>query len=137
MPLPTRQSRRAGAQGVGMTSDDVLFSQDGPIATITLNRPEKMNALTAEMMYRLRDIWARVREDDAIWVAIITGAGERAFCSGRDLMAAAPGGPEYHRINKDAGVNTEGVLDIFLPLDVPKPVIAAIHGYCLAGGFAL
>jgi enoyl-CoA hydratase/carnithine racemase len=120
-----------------MSSDDVLFEQDGPIATITLNRPDKMNALTAEMMYRLRDLWAQVREDERIWVAIITGAGDRAFSAGRDLMAAAPGGPEYHRINKDAGVSTEGVLDIFLPLEVPKPVIAAINGYCLAGGFAL
>jgi E-phenylitaconyl-CoA hydratase len=120
-----------------MSNDDVLFELDGPIATITLNRPDKMNALTAEMMFRLRDIWAQVREDERIWVAIITGAGERAFCAGRDLMAAAPGGPEYHRINKDAGVSTEGVIDIFLPLEVPKPVIAAVNGHCLAGGFAL
>lgn len=120
-----------------MAVDDVLFEQDGRIATITLNRPAKMNALTGEMMERLHDLWARVRDDDSIWVAIVTGAGDRAFCSGRDLMAAAPGGPEYHRIRKESGIDTEGVIDTFLPLDVWKPVIAAINGYCLAGGFAL
>jgi len=120
-----------------MPTSDVLFEQDGPIATITINRPEKMNALTGEMMQHLHDLWARVREDESIWVAIVTGAGDRAFCAGRDLTAAAPGGPEYHRIHKAAGINTEGVLDLFLPLNVPKPVIAAINGYCLAGGFAL
>lgn len=120
-----------------MALDDVLFAQDGHIATITLNRPAKMNALTGEMMARLHDLWGRVRDDDSIWVAIVTGAGERAFCSGRDLMAAAPGGPEYHRIRKDAGIETEGVIDTFLPVNIWKPVIAAINGYCLAGGFAL
>src|SRR5581483_6601463 len=89
---PRRRANRARRmrQGAGMASDDVLFEQDGPIATITLNRPDKMNALTAEMMYRLRDIWAQVREDERIWVAILTGAGDRAFSAGRDLMAAAP-----------------------------------------------
>jgi len=121
-----------------MPTDDVLFEREGRVATITLNRPEKLNALTGEMMGRLHDCWEEVRRNDQIWVAILTGAGDRAFCTGRDLMAAAPGGPEYHRIRKEHGLPTDDDgLDFFLPLNLWKPVIAAINGYCLAGGFAL
>ncbi|HEY7294641.1 MAG TPA: enoyl-CoA hydratase-related protein [Dehalococcoidia bacterium] len=121
-----------------MAAEDVLFERDGRIATITLNRPEKLNALTGEMMARLQECWEEVRRDDTIWVAVITGAGERSFCSGRDLMASAPGGPEYHRIRKERGLPADDDgLDHFLPLNLWKPVIAAINGYCLAGGFAL
>jgi len=121
-----------------MASDDVLFERSGRIATITLNRPAKLNALTGEMMGRLHDCWEIVRKDDKIWIAIVTGAGDRAFCSGRDLLAAAPGGPEYHRTRKELGLpmDDDG-LSHFLPLNLWKPVIAAINGYCLAGGFAL
>ncbi|MHB8575550.1 MAG: enoyl-CoA hydratase/isomerase family protein [Dehalococcoidia bacterium] len=117
---------------------EIRFDRDGRIATITLNRPEKMNSLTGEMMARLQTLWQEVRDDDGIWVTIVTGAGERAFCSGRDLMASAPGGPEYHRARKAAGEETEDTgIDAFLPLNMWKPVIAAVNGHCLAGGFAL
>jgi len=121
-----------------MPEDDVLFERKGHIATITLNRPAKMNSLTGEMMGRLNECWTEVRDNDRIWVAVITGAGERAFCSGRDLMAAAPGGPEYHRTRKELGLpEDDDGLGYFLPLNLWKPVIAAVNGHCLAGGFAL
>jgi len=120
-----------------MAVDDVLCTQSGHVATITLNRPARMNSLTAEMMTRLGDLWQQIHDTDELWVAIITGAGERAFCSGRDLMAGAPGGPEHHRARKAAGMPTEDTgLEHFLPR-MWKPVIAAINGHCLAGGFAL
>src|SRR5258707_917034 len=87
-----------------MSDELILFERSGRVATVTINRPEKMNALTAEMMARLQECWSEVRDNDGIWVAVITGAGERAFCSGRDLMAGAPGGPEWHRARKAAGL---------------------------------
>ena len=121
-----------------MASTDILVERDGGIATITLNCPEKMNALTSEMMARLGEIWAEVRDDDAIRVAVITGAGDRAFCSGRDLMAGAPGGPEHLRARKAAGEEPQDTgLEKMVPTELWKPVIAAINGHCLAGGFGI
>jgi E-phenylitaconyl-CoA hydratase len=115
----------------------VDFELRGRVALLTLNRPEKMNALDAKMMDQLQAHWQRIRDDDGIWVAIITGAGDRAFCSGRDLMAGAPGSPEHHRARLARGETVEPREPHFTPENLWKPVIAAINGYTLAGGFAL
>jgi enoyl-CoA hydratase/carnithine racemase len=116
---------------------DILFEKRGPVALVTLNRPEKMNALTFEMQIRLREIWAELRDDHSLRVAIITGNG-RAFCSGRDLTSRGPGSPEYLRDARQAGGSGERpALPGPLPTEVWKPVIAAVNGYCLAGGYAL
>ncbi len=109
----------------------------GRTLLITLNRPEKMNALNQEMMEGLAQAWQRVREDDDIWVAILTGAGDRAFCSGRDLFAGTQGSWEYHRERLARGEAVEPRRLEYTPEGVWKPVIAAINGYALAGGFAL
>lgn len=109
----------------------------GHTLVITLDRPEKMNALDTEMMEGLDAAWTRVREDDEIRVAIVTGAGDRAFCSGRDLFAGTQGSPEYHRERLARGEATEQRPLRFTPDNIWKPVIAAINGYSLAGGFAL
>jgi enoyl-CoA hydratase/carnithine racemase len=106
------------------------------VLLITLNRPEKMNSLDSEMMQGLEAAWTRMKEDDDLWVAVVTGAGDRAFCSGRDLFAEAPGSPEYHEQRKAAGT-LEPRRQSFIPSDLWKPVIGAINGYALAGGFAL
>jgi len=103
---------------------------------ITLNRPEKMNSLDQEMMDGLDAAWRLFRDDDGLWVAVVTGAGERAFCSGRDLFAGAPGSAEYHAAQKERGVD-EPRRQSFVPSDTWKPIIGAINGYALAGGFAL
>ncbi len=102
---------------------------------VTLNRPEKMNALNGEMMAQLADVWSRFRQDEDLWVAIITGAGDKAFCSGRDLFANAPGSYEAHEERKAGGERDES--GSFLPGTIWKPIIAAINGYALAGGFSL
>jgi E-phenylitaconyl-CoA hydratase len=107
------------------------------VILITLNRPERMNALDAEMNAQLNDALHRLAEDDDIWVAIITGAGDRAFCSGRDLMAGGPGSPEYHHEMAARGEHAQSGEREFPPDKIWKPVIAAINGWCLAGGFAL
>ncbi len=104
---------------------------------ITLNRPEKMNALNQELMEGLQDTWQRVREDDNIWVAIITGAGDRAFCSGRDLFAGTEGSWEYHRERLARGEQVEARELKYTPENIWKPIIAAVNGYALAGGLAL
>ena len=115
----------------------VDFERRGQIALITLNRPEKLNALDTDMMLRLGEIWAEFRDDPDLRVAVITGAGERSFCSGRDLAAGAPGSPEHYRAAKARGEELPPAGSEFTPHDVWKPIIAAINGHCLAAGFAL
>jgi enoyl-CoA hydratase/carnithine racemase len=115
----------------------VDFERRGQIALITLNRPEKLNALDTEMMLRLGEIWAEFRDDAELRVAIVTGAGERSFCSGRDLAAGAPGSPEHYRAAKERGEEIPPAGSEFQPHEVWKPIIAAINGHCLAAGFAL
>jgi E-phenylitaconyl-CoA hydratase len=107
------------------------------VLLITLNRPEKMNAMDAEMNAQLAEAWRRLAEDDDIWVAIITGAGDRAFCSGRDLLAGGPGSPEYHHMMAAKGEHVVTGARDYAPDTIWKPVIAAVNGWCLAGGFAL
>jgi enoyl-CoA hydratase/carnithine racemase len=96
-----------------------------------------MNALDAGMMKSLEQTWAEFRDDDDLRVAIVTGAGERAFCSGRDLAAGAPGSPEYYREARARGEEPPPAGSDFEPHGIWKPIIAAINGHCLAAGFAL
>src|SRR4051812_27812407 len=102
------------------------------IATITINRPERMNAMDAEHYKGLSQAWMRVRDDAAIRVAIITGAGEKSFSSGADIksfLTAPTGLDEMWLTQRDQLLNRG--------LEVWKPVIAAVNGYCLAGGMTL
>lgn len=105
---------------------------DGGIAVITLNRPEKRNALDAEHYQALSEAWTRVRDDDAIRVAIVTGAGDQVFSAGADLKSwigrEAPLG-ELWQTQKGMLLNRG--------LEIWKPVIAALNGHCLAGGMTL
>jgi len=105
--------------------------RDG-IATVTINRPEKLNAMDAEHYQGLSEAWARVRDDDAVRVAIITGAGERSFTTGADIKSfvAAPAGLEEMWLTQKEQLLNRG-------LEVWKPVIAAVNGYCLGGGMTL
>jgi enoyl-CoA hydratase len=121
----------------------VLYEVDGAVATLTLNRPERLNAITPELIEdlgaALRDAWV----DDSVRVLRLRGAG-RAFCAGYDIgwgsrsMEEAEGGAPWDPI---ADYETMRVfLDAYMALwRSPKPVIAQIHGHCVAGGtdFAL
>lgn len=112
-------------------SIDLDIVEDG-IAVITLNRPEKRNAFDAEHYRMLSEAWTRVRDDPAIRVAIITGAGDKAFSSGADLKSFVGRSvpmSEHWLTQKDQLLNRG--------LEIWKPVIAAINGYCLAGGMTL
>jgi enoyl-CoA hydratase len=116
-------------------SDDphLLFERQGHVAMVTLNRPEKRNALSGEMLVRMHDAWMQIQADPEIRVAIVTGAGGN-FCSGADLKAMAAGHPddEYtKRFAQDQDLHWKALLRHFVPA---KPMIAAVEGYAVAGG---
>lgn len=110
---------------------DFALDADG-IALITINRPERLNALDQEHYTGLSKAWQRVRDDHAVRVAIVTGAGEKSFCVGADIksfLTAPPGFEDMWLTQKDQLLNRG--------LEVWKPVVAAVNGYCLGGGVTL
>lgn len=112
-------------------SIDFDLDRDG-IATITINRPERLNAMDLEHYQGLSQAWIRVRDDADIRVAIITGAGERSFTTGADIksfVTAPPGLSEMWLTQREQLLNRG--------LEVWKPVISAVNGYCLGGGMTL
>jgi enoyl-CoA hydratase len=120
----------------------VEYERKGHVALISLNRPEARNALSPEMLVRLADTWTEVRDDPQARVAVVTGAGDKAFCSGADLgrlipliSRARPADDEWdRRLLADSETLDRGLLRTF---DVVKPVIAAINGHAIAGGMEL
>ncbi|MBI2160417.1 MAG: enoyl-CoA hydratase/isomerase family protein [Candidatus Rokubacteria bacterium] len=110
----------------------LIYEVKDSVAHITINRPEAMNAMDAEVYAELSKAWIDVRDNPDVWVAIITGAGEKAFTAGADLksfITRTPGKADFWLTQKDMILNRG--------LEVWKPVIAAINGYCLAGGMTL
>jgi len=107
----------------------VIYEKKGQVAVITINRPDRMNAIDPQTSQELYDAWSDYRDDDNLRAAILTGAGERAFSAGMDLVVAAQAG-ESLRFTAPFGGNTRGI-------EIWKPMIAAINGYCLAGGLEM
>ncbi|MEK4759259.1 enoyl-CoA hydratase-related protein [Viridibacillus sp. FSL E2-0187] len=108
--------------------EPVLFEKKGAKAYITFNRPEAMNSMTPEGFQLLAEYFKEAQADEDIRVIILTGAGDKAFCSGADLKKTIP-------------LVSEGKLDFQLlneavlkNVPIWKPIIAAVNGYCLAGG---
>ena len=110
-----------------MDNDHILTAASGGIFTITLNRPEKLNAITPAMHMALEAAFDRFAADDAAHVCIVTGAGTRAFCAGSDLTAFDAKAP-YPRT---------GYAGLIERYDLAKPVIAAVSGAAVAGGMEL
>jgi enoyl-CoA hydratase/carnithine racemase len=113
--------------------NEVLFDVERAVARITLNRPERRNAMSFAVMDGLRDAMARARADDAVRVVVLTGAGDKAFCAGADLTGIAD--------NAGAAAAHEGrgaLADLFRDMwSLGKPIVARVRGYALAGGFGL
>jgi enoyl-CoA hydratase len=116
----------------------VIYRKKGEIAYVTLNRPEKLNAIDTDVEAGLLDAWTRFREDSEVRLAILSGNGDKAFCAGADLHTHVDGwtggGPDLGRKmlnNGFAGGITRGLHR------TNKPIIAALHGKVMGGGIEL
>jgi len=112
-----------------------IYEKKDRIAYVTINRPEVMNALHAPAHQELWDIWCDFRDDPQVWVAIIIGAGDRAFSAGNDLKYHAEQfaqGSYFPRLLPPGGFG--GITNRF---ECWKPIIAAVNGYALGGGFEI
>jgi enoyl-CoA hydratase len=110
----------------------VLLERRGASLVLTLNRPEKLNALSTAVLERLDAILDDAEDDDDVRVVILTGAGEKAFAAGADIE-------EYSRLDQEGFVEyQERSRRLFTRIDAyPKPVIGAINGFALGGGFEI
>ena len=115
-----------------MTAPLVLYERDGHVATLTYNRPDRLNAITGALRTELNAAWERFRGDDDAWVGIITGAG-RAFCVGADLTDGAGSAGTW----PGSFWEIPTVNSFESGLEVWKPTIAAVNGYCLGYGLTL
>ena len=112
---------------------DILYQGAEGIAKITINRPEVRNAFRPETLFELADAFQRAHEDPQIGVIILTGAGDKAFCSGGDQRVRGHGG----YVGKD-GVPRLNVLELQRQIRyLPKPVVAMVAGYAIGGGHVL
>jgi enoyl-CoA hydratase len=113
------------------TYETLLMNHDGAVAILTINRPEKRNALSAQVRADLIAALDALRDDDGIRVLVITGAGDKAFVAGADIAEFAERTPLEQR----ATMTGRRVFDEIAAY--PKPVIAMINGFCLGGGCEL
>ena len=116
-----------------VSEPEVRYEVGGAVARVTIDRPERRNAMSFGVMRGLLDSMRQAREDDAVRVVVLTGAGDRAFCAGADLggIAENAGAAAVH--------DARGLLaDLFRAMyGLGKPTIARVRGYALAGGFGL
>ena len=109
--------------------ENVVVERRGHVLEVTLNRPDQMNALHSAAHFELHEIWDEFEQDPDLWVAIITGAGDRAFCSGNDLKATARGA--------DMTTPSSGFAGLCDRFNREKPVIAAVNGVAMGGGMEI
>ncbi len=111
------------SSGNATTYTDILYQAKDGVATVTINRPSRLNAFTGHTLDELKHAFERAAEDHEVGVVVLTGAGDRAFCSGGDIEWEAGGGLEGHDFYFGKQI-----------VDHPKPVIARVNGYSIGGG---
>lgn len=110
----------------------ILYEKRGRVAYITINRPEARNAIDLETSQELTQAWQDFRDDENVWIGVLTGAGDKAFSAGADLKSLIPmlaGAARSNGAGDDFGFG--GITRGF---ECWKPIIAAVNGFCLAGG---
>ena len=118
-----------------MSYEHIEVSTADHVTTVTINRPQVMNALHPYAVLELEDAFDRFQEDDDQWVAILTGAGEKAFCAGNDLKFQAEHGAG--RVRELRRGLKSGFGGLTRRAGCYKPIIAAVNGFALGGGFEL
>ncbi len=108
----------------------VLFEKDGYVAVVTLNRPEALNALDPESWEELKQIWHNIKTDPEIRVTVLTGAGEKSFCTGSDMKKTMP--PKENFASSYFESET-----VIAPMEMWKPIICAINGFAIGGGLEM
>ena len=116
-----------------MSESVLLVEREGPVASLTLNRPQRLNALDAELRRALGRAFLELEADASVRVAILTGAG-RAFCAGMDLAELSAGGPDASGFDTSAAGQDEMAEGI---AGFGGPIIAAVNGFAITGGFEL
>jgi len=116
----------------------IRYEKKDKIAIITINRPEAMNSIDPETDEELAKAWTDFRDDPNLWVAILTGAGDKAFSAGADLKKMIPMLSRLSAVERrDRDENFPGLGGITRGLNIWKPIIAAVNGFCLAGGLEM
>lgn len=111
----------------------IEFEKQGPVAVITINRPQAMNAIDLNTHLAFQEIWPRINQDDDIQVVVLTGAGSKAFCSGADIGTFLP----YLRERAVKELDDGDFCGINRGSPTTKPIIAAINGLAYAGGLEI
>jgi enoyl-CoA hydratase len=111
---------------------NLLLSKEGAVATLTVNRPEKLNALNAETIGELADVFRDLASDDAVQAVIVTGSGDKAFVAGADINELARQTPLTGKATSRLGQTLLRGIELF-----SKPVVAAVNGFALGGGCEL
>ncbi|MBV6507658.1 MAG: Enoyl-CoA-hydratase [Acidimicrobiales bacterium] len=117
--------------------ETVLYEEQGPVAWVTLNRPEVHNAFNSTMMRELQEVWRSVRTNESVRVVVLTGSGERAFCTGIDRGEQIGGDGDRLIGSHDTPFHFDDPGDYIGPKsnDCWKPVIAAVNGMACGGAF--
>ncbi|HZQ87331.1 MAG TPA: enoyl-CoA hydratase/isomerase family protein, partial [Acidimicrobiales bacterium] len=114
-------------------ADEVIYAAADGVARITINRPERRNAMSWGVISGIREAVASARDDADVRVVVLTGAGDKAFCAGADLTGMRADS-SYLEVHDGRGQLAKLFLDFW---SLGKPTIARVRGYALAGGFGL
>jgi enoyl-CoA hydratase/carnithine racemase len=113
----------------------ILYEKRGRVAYITINRPEARNAIDFETAQELSNAWKDFRDDDNLWISVITGAGDKSFSAGADLKSFIPMLTSQSQSSEQ--ISEGGFGGITRGFECWKPIIAAVNGHCFAGGFEI